>query len=30
VAVTFIGQSDAHGEPRGIDAAYLGRVRGEK
>ena len=27
VAVTFIGQSDAHGEPRGIDAAYLGPVR---
>ena len=23
VAVTFIGQSDAHGEPRGIDAAYI-------
>ncbi len=23
VAVTFIAQSDAHGQPRGIDAAYL-------
>jgi len=22
VAVTFIGQTDAHAEPRGIDAAY--------
>jgi cytochrome c oxidase cbb3-type subunit II len=25
IAVTFIGQSDAHDEPRGIDAAYIGR-----
>ncbi len=26
VAVTFIGQSDARGQPRGIDAAYVGRT----
>ena len=23
VAVTFVGESDAHREPRGIDAAYI-------
>jgi cytochrome c oxidase cbb3-type subunit II len=30
VAVTFIGQSDAHKEPRGIDAAYMPPDKGEK
>jgi cytochrome c oxidase cbb3-type subunit II len=30
IAVTFIGQSDAHGEPRGIDAAYIPPLPGEK
>ena len=29
VAVTFIGQSDAYGKPRGIDAAYLPSVKGD-
>ncbi len=29
VAVTFIGESDAHKQPRGIDAAYVGPVKGE-
>jgi cytochrome c oxidase cbb3-type subunit II len=28
IAVTFIGESDAHGPPRGIDAAYIPRVEG--
>jgi mono/diheme cytochrome c family protein len=30
IAVTFIGQSDAHGEPRGIDAAYMPPPSGAK
>jgi cytochrome c oxidase cbb3-type subunit II len=30
VAVTFIGQSDAHNEPRGIDAAYITTPQGRK
>ncbi len=30
VAVTFIGESDAHGPPRGIDAAYVPPAKGEK
>jgi len=30
VAVTFIGQSDAAAEPRGIPAAYEPAFRGEK
>lgn len=30
VAVTFIGQSDAHHEPRGIDAAYITPPRERK
>ena len=29
VAVTFIGESDAHKQPRGIDAAYVAPVKGE-
>jgi cytochrome c oxidase cbb3-type subunit II len=28
IAVTFIGESDAHGPPRGIDAAFMPRVKG--
>jgi hypothetical protein len=27
--VTFIGESDAHKQPRGIDAAYVAPVKGE-
>jgi cbb3-type cytochrome c oxidase subunit II len=30
VATAFIGQSDAYGEPRGIDASYIGPVQGGK
>jgi cbb3-type cytochrome c oxidase subunit II len=30
VAITFIGQSDAHAEPRGIDAAFIPPREGEK
>jgi cytochrome c oxidase cbb3-type subunit II len=29
VAVTFVGESDAYKQPRGIDAAYIGPVKGE-
>ena len=30
VAATFIGESDAHAQPRGIDAAYLSHSSGGK
>ena len=29
VAITFVGESDAHGQPHGIDAAYTPRQKGD-
>ena len=29
VTVTFVGENDAHKQPRGIDAAYVGPAKGE-